>query len=335
MRVRLADIAERAGVSQATVSRVLSGKPVSDATRESVLIAVDVLGYERPVTLRRRAAGLVGLVVPETTDLAFPQFTQAMDAVLAPRGYTMMLRSLASGVPERDHVTALLDQGAAGIVFVGGRHALVRTDVGRYVRLRERGMPLVLVNGYQARVDAPAISVDDATAVDLAVTHLVELGHRQIGLALGPSGYTSAQRRTEQFRAVMRRLVPDVEPRRLVQHTCTSVEGGTSAGRELLAVGVTAVVAASDLMALGVVRAASQAGLRVPADVSVVGSGDSVTMPFTDPPLTTVREDVTAMGTAAAQALLDEIDHVPHSRIEALFPPELVVRGSTARTPSR
>ena len=178
MRARLADIAVHAGVSEATVSRVLNGRPgVSDETRQAVLTTLDVLGYERPSRLRQRPNGLVGLVIPELDNPVFPAFVQAVESVLARNGYAPVLcTQLPGGIHEDDHVRMLLDRGVSGIVFVSGLHADATADPARYVRLRERGLPLVFVNGYAEGVDAPFISNDDVASMDLAVGHLVALG---------------------------------------------------------------------------------------------------------------------------------------------------------------
>jgi LacI family repressor for deo operon, udp, cdd, tsx, nupC, and nupG len=336
-RARLSDIAEQAGVSEATVSRVLNDKPgVSSTTRQSVLTALDVLGYERPMRLRGRS-GLVGLIVPELDNPIFPAFAQVMETLLAQHGYTPVLcTQTPGGVSEDDYVDLLLDRGVAGIIFVSGMHADSTADHASYRTLVERGLPIVLVNGYAEGVDAPFISDDDAAAMDLAVTHLVSMGHRRIGLAVGPMRFVPVVRKRASFIEALTRQtgVTPEEAAGLVSHSLFGLEGGQAAAHHLLGCGVTAIVCGSDLMALGAIRTIRQRGLRVPEDVSVVGYDDSRLIPFTDPPLTTVRQAVPAMATAAVQALLDSINRSPSPRDEFVFRPELIVRGSTgpART---
>jgi LacI family transcriptional regulator, repressor for deo operon, udp, cdd, tsx, nupC, and nupG len=337
MRARLADIAVQAGVSEATVSRVLNAKPgVADATRQAVLTALDVLGYERPSRLRTKSAGLVGLIVPELDNPIFPAFAQVIETTLAQHGYTPVLcTQTPGGVHEDDYTQMLLERGVSGIVFVSGLHADTTADPSRYVRLRERNLPVVLINGYTEGVDAPFISNDDVASMDLAVAHLAALRHRRIGLALGPARFVPVIRKVTGFRAAMSThlAVDDVE--RLVQNTLFSVEGGAAAASRLVDVGCTAIICGSDLMALGAIRAVRERGLGVPSDVSVVGYDDSMLVAFTDPPLTTIRQSVQAMGSAAVRALLDEISGVPAPRAEYVFRPELVVRGSTGAAPHR
>ncbi|EFL26722.1 LOW QUALITY PROTEIN: HTH-type transcriptional regulator MalR (Maltose operontranscriptional repressor), partial [Streptomyces himastatinicus ATCC 53653] len=185
---------------------------------------------------------------------------------------------------------------------------------------------------FSPKVRAPFISPDDRAAMLLAVTHLVSLGHTRIGLALGPKRFVPVLRKIEGFQHAMRdRLgVAPEESEELIQHSLYTLEGGQAAAGALIDRGCTAVVCASDMMALGAIRAARRRELRVPQDVSVVGFDDSPLIAFTDPPLTTIRKPVQSMGQAAVRALLEEIGGTPAPPSEFVFLPELVVRGSTA-----
>jgi DNA-binding LacI/PurR family transcriptional regulator len=336
---RLADIAAQAGVSEATVSRVLNGKAgVSAPTRQSVLAALDLLGYERPLRLRQRSAGLIGLITPELDNPIFPAFAQIIGQALTRQGYTPVLATQTPGGPTEDElVETLVERGVAGIVFASGLHADSTADPGHYARLRGQGVPFVLINGFSPHIDAPFVSPDDRIAVRLAVTHLAALGHRRIGLAVGQKRFVPVQRKIEGFLAAMDEVLGLAEPAALdlVRHSLFTLEGGHAAATALLAEGCTAVVCASDMMALGAVRAARALGLAVPRDVSVVGFDDSPLIAFTDPPLTTIRQPVAAMSQAAVDALLEEIGGSPAPHSEFVFLPELVVRGSTAAVPSR
>ena len=331
MKARLRDIAVQAGVSEATVSRVLNGKPgVAEGTRQSVLTALDVLGYDRPSRLRRKSAGLVGLIVPELSNPIFPAFAQEIENALAQNGYTPVLcTQTAGGVHEDDYVQMLLDRGVAGIIFVSGLHADTNADPQRYTALRERGLPLVLVNGYIEGVDAPFISNDEVASMGLALDHLVSLGHREIGLAVGPDRFVPVIRKIAGFRNAMQALLGRSDVDGLIERSLFSVEGGATAAGRLMDKGCTAIACGSDMMALGAIREARKRGLNVPRDISVVGYDDSTLIAFTDPPLTTVRQSVPAMSAATVRALLDEIAGQPSPRAEYVFRPELVVRGST------
>ena len=334
MTARLAIVAAQAGVSEATVSRVLNDRPgVSQSTRQAVITALDVLGYDRPSRLREAAAGMVGLIVPELTNPVFPAFAQVIETGLVVSGYMPLLcTQTPGGVQEDDYLRMLLDRGVAGVVFVSGLHADTTSDPARYAALRERRLPVVLVNGYLEGLDVPCLSNDDAAAIDLSVGHLAGLGHRVLGLATGPERFRPVQRRVDAFGPAVRRRVGEGGETH-VEHTIFSVEGGVAAASRLLDRGVTAIICGSDLMALGAIRAVRDRGLRVPEDVSVVGSDDSSLMAFTDPPLTTVRQSVQSIGDAAVRTLVDEILGHPTPRGEFLFRPELIVRSSTAPAP--
>jgi len=338
MRARLSDIARQADVSEATVSRVLNDRPgVAPETRQAVLTALDVLGYERPARLRKRSAGLVGLVVPELDNPVFPAFAQAVESALAQSGYTPVLcTQTPGGVTEDEYVEMLLDRQVSGIIFVSGLHADTTADHDRYRKLIARPLPIVLVNGYAEGLEAPFVSCDDREASELAVSHLVALGHRRIGLVTGPDRFIPVQRKVAGYRATMSRLVraTDSELTELTELSLFGVEGGGAAAGRLLDRGVTGLVCGSDLMALGAIRAARQRGLSVPAEVSVVGYDDSALIAFTDPPLTTLRQPVNAMAVTAVRTLIDEIHGHAAPISEYVFRPELVVRGSTAACPN-
>ncbi len=339
MTVRLSHIAERAGVSIASVSRVLNDKPgVAEPTRRAVLTAIDVLGYERPSRLRSRDAGLIGLIVPELENPIFPRMAQAIEVALVRHGYTPVLCTQSlGGVHEDDYATTLMDRGVSGIIFVSGIHAIHDTDASRYQAYVDGGLPIVLVNGSIPKIGATCISADDHESVDLAVSHLVSLGHQRIGLATGQARYQPVVRRIEGYKASMRARVDaglqDADLDELIDCTVFTMEGGATAAHTLLDRGATAIVCGSDLMAIGAITTARRRGLRVPEDVSVVGSDDSTLIQYTDPPLTTVRQPADAIGRAAAASLVDQISGVAPMTSEMLFRPELVVRSTTAAAP--
>ncbi|MGO1562357.1 Maltose operon transcriptional repressor MalR, LacI family [Actinomycetales bacterium JB111] len=333
-RTRLTDVADQAGVSTATVSRVLNGRPgVAESTRRDVLAALDVLGYERPSSLRQRAAGLVGLVVPELSNPVFPAFAQQIETLLSSAGFTPLLCTQSpGGTTEDDYVEMLLDRGVDGIIFVSGRHADTTAAPSRYQRLLDQRVPFVLINGTNPAIAAPSFATDDADAMDLAVRHLASQGHRRIGLAVGPDRFVPVIRKIDAFKDATEEFVDDAKPP--IVRTIFTVEGGRAAGMELIDDGCTAIVCASDMIALGVVRAAQSAGLRIPNDISIVGYDDSPLMAFTDPPLTTVRQPVTGICQAAVSSLGAMINGSAPTSTELTFVPELVVRRSTGAAPA-
>jgi DNA-binding LacI/PurR family transcriptional regulator len=331
---RLADVAKKVGVSEATVSRVLNGKAgVSGSTREAVLTALDVLGYERPTQLRGERARLIGLVLPELQNPIFPALAEVIGGALAQRGFTPVLCiRTAGGLSEADYVSMLLDQQVSGVVFAGGHCAEVNAPHEHYRLLHSRGIPVVLLNAAIDDLAFPGVSTDDVIAAGQAYDHLASLGHRRIGLLAGPEDHVPSRRKLAGFTERARLAAgDDGAPPPPVEHALFSLEGGQAATSRLLRHGVTGVICGSDVLALGAIRAIRRAGLSVPGDVSVVGYDDSAFMNCTDPPLTTVRQPIESMGKAAVALLVNQIENMAVYPEELLFEPELVVRGSTGR----
>src|SRR6202140_4104234 len=205
---RLADVAKKVGVSEATVSRVLNGKAgVSDSTRATVLTALDVMGYERPTQLRGDRARLVGLVLPELQNPIFPALAEVVGGALAQRGFTPVLCTrTAGGLSEADYVAMLLDQHVSGVVFAGGHYAEQAAPHDHYRLLRSRGIPVVLFNAAIDNLDFPCVSTDDVTAAGQAYTHLASLGHQRIGLVVGPQDHMPSRRKLAAFTELATRV---------------------------------------------------------------------------------------------------------------------------------
>ncbi|GAA4169752.1 LacI family DNA-binding transcriptional regulator [Gryllotalpicola koreensis] len=334
MSKRLAEVAKKVGVSEATVSRVLNGKPgVSEATRQQVLTALDVLGYERPTKLRGQRARLVGLVLPELQNPIFPAFADIMGGALAQNGYTPVLcTQTAGGVSEADYVDLLLQQQVSGVVFAGGLYTQAAANHAHYDKLREVALPTVLVSAPVDGLGFPTVSCDDWAATDMAVNHLIQLGHTRIGFAFGPTDHMPSRRKAEAAQRAMTDAGLELPTERMIR-SLYSVEAGQAAGARLIRAGVTAIVCASDPIALGVIRAARKAGLSVPGDLSVIGYDDSALMGSIEPPLTTVRQPIDLMGKMALELLLGQMTGVAGDVDEFLFEPELVVRSSTGPAP--
>jgi DNA-binding LacI/PurR family transcriptional regulator len=334
MTSRLGEVSRKVGVSETTVSRVLNGKRgVSAATRQAVLTALDVLGYERPSQLRATRAQLIGLVLPELQNPIFQTLAEVVGGALVQLGFTPMLcTNSGGGLTETQYVMMLLERQVSGAIFF---EDLSPTE---HHRLVERKLPVVLVNsgidyafakGPQdlAPVAFPRVSTDDGAAVRQAFTHLRTLGHEQIALLVGPAGHEPSRRKLERFEALARETWPQRAP--LVGHALFSFEGGMAVASDLIGRGATGVICGSDILAMGAIRAARRSGLAVPSDVSIVGYDDSPFMNYTDPPLTTLRQPVNAMARAAVTLLVNQIQSEPATPTELLHEPELVVRSST------
>jgi DNA-binding LacI/PurR family transcriptional regulator len=329
---KLADVAKQAGVSEATVSRVLNGRPgISEATRAAVLTALDVIGYERPTHLRARRARMVGLIVPELQNPVFPALAEVVAGALAQRGFNAVLCTRTGSTSEAEYVEMLLERQVSGMIFAGGQYAEADAPHGHYERLLALRLPVVLVNAAAEHLDFPRVSTDDAVAMEQAYSHLADLRHERIGLVLGPPDHVPSARKLAAFERVAKVATPS----EFVERTRFSLEGGHAAAVRLIASGVTGIICGSDPLALGAIRAARRAGLSVPGDLSVVGFDDSAFMSCTDPPLTTVRQPLEAIGRAAVEMLAGQIEGSSVPTDELFFEPELVARGSTSNAPGR
>jgi DNA-binding LacI/PurR family transcriptional regulator len=189
----------------------------------------------------------------------------------------------------------------------------------------------VLVNAAVDGIGFPTVATDDGHAVEQAYGHLTSLGHERIGLILGPADHVPSARKLTAFATALEPagLAEEARIGRWVERTIFSMEGGHAAAGRLISRGVTGIICASDVLALGAIRAARRARLRVPDDVSVVGYDDSAFMTCTEPPLTTVRQPIEAMGQAVVALLVSEVAGNAVPADELVFEPELVVRGST------
>ncbi len=270
MRQRLAEVARHVGVSEATVSRVLNSRPgVSESTRQAVLTALDVLGYERPTQLRGERARLVGLVLPELQNPIFPAVRRRRRR--RPRPARASRRCCApaprAASPRPATSTCCSSSRCPASSSPAGCTPRPMPPHSHYARLAERSVPVVLVNAAVDWLDVPAgRRATTCVAGEQAVEHLISLGHTQIGLLLGPvrpparrgASSTAARGWPRPPRARRTRRVGS--PTRIF-----SLEGGQAAGTELLGRGVTAMVCASDPLALGAIRPPAARASACPA----------------------------------------------------------------------
>lgn len=322
------DVARAAGVSHQTVSRVLNNHPnVRDETREKVLAAIADLGYRRNSaarTLVTQRSGTVGVVTTGSFSFGPSQTLVAIEEAARETGYFITVATLRTVDAEsmRDALDHLMQQGVDGIVVIAP-HA----EVVDAVRAAHEQLPVVVV---AALADPPesvtTVSVDQVLGARAVVDHLAGLGHREVVHVSGPAGWLDAEARVLGWReqSQARGLgVPEV-----VEGDWTS-GCGYELGQRMAAEGApSAVFAANDHLALGLLRAFHEAGMRVPYDVSVVGFDDITGSEDFIPPLTTVRPGFVALGHQIIETLRGLLDGMAVG--DAVLVPELVVRASTA-----
>lgn len=333
-RATLRDVARRVGVHPSTVSRVLSPATrdmVSKTLTEKVRQAVDEMGYRTnpfAYSLKTNRSFTVGVLIPDLTNPLFPPIIRALEHTLGKAGYTAMLAdSNESQETEHTIIERMKARQIDGLILATAHRAdeSVRQCL-------EEGIAIALINRSTEDENVFSVVVDDISGIRLAVDHVVELGHRKIGHVAGPQETSTGHARYLAFRKAMRahKLEPDPDLIFFCDHF--SEEDGNLATRTILdaAHGVTALITATDLLALGCYDALEGRGIRCPKGVSVVGYND---MPFADkfrPPLTTIRIPLDKMGSMAAEALLELMQDETARVKSVVLTPELVVRGSTA-----
>jgi LacI family transcriptional regulator len=334
--VRLADVAREAGVGTSIVSRVLNRDPtvsIRPETRARIEEAARALNYRpnafaRGLKLRRTMT--VGVVIPH---LAYPvnaEIIKGAERRAALAGYVTLLADadefLQSGEAYR---RLLLEQRVDGLLI-----ASASTSEMLLSELAESGLPFVLANRRVPHL-GPSVTVDDAKGTEIAVRHLLELGHRGIAHITGPRDADTARRRATGFRSAMRLARLGV-PASYIVEAPYEEEGGLRAMERLLALAnpPTAVVVWSLAAAVGALAAAKRLGLSVPADLSLVGFHDAPLAEYLDPPLTTVRMPLGEMAERGVEMLLQMIEggRVRSQIVQTL--PELVLRASTGPPPS-
>jgi LacI family transcriptional regulator, repressor for deo operon, udp, cdd, tsx, nupC, and nupG len=326
-RIGIANVAEAAGVSEATVSRVINNRgTVAADTRKAVEDAMRQVGYARV-----RTGSLVALVTPGLHDPFFAQMADRIVAALSPHGLRGVICSAPVGsAQELDFVSAMIDAGVVGAIFVSASNTLESSDPGVYRLLESREVPYACINGGFSDSRAPVLSTDDWRAAEVSVDYLWKLGHRRIALIAGPKGNHPSDRRVEGFQAAMRARGAALADGPVVRHEY-SIEGGMSAASRVCKdYELTAIIAASDEMALGAIRAAGLSGLKVPTDLSVMGYDDALPLEYMDPPLTTVRQPIGRLAAAVAPVMVALIRRRRVDETELLFAPQLIVRASTA-----
>lgn len=333
-RPTLALIASEAGVSQATVSKVLNGRTdVAAATRERVADLLRTHNYLAPGGRRARRSGLVDLVIGGLDSPWAVEILRGVEAECAERGagtVVSLVRDDDARPPSWTSLTTMHDSD--GVILVTSRMTPQQRE-----QLERAGVALVVIDP----VDLPDTDLASVGATNWAgglsaTEHLISLGHRRIGMIGGPREMLCTQARIDGYRAALERAGIEFD-RRLIRYGDFRHEGGFTASRELLDLEErpTAIFAGSDQQAMGAYEAARQADLQVPRDLSVVGFDDLPLCQWLSPPLTTVRQPLEEMGRLAARALFQQLDGEPLVSPRIELATDLRVRLSTAPPPAQ
>lgn len=332
-----ADVASRAGVSRTTVSFVLNGRAgvsIGPDTRARVHAAARELGYHPHGPARQLAGGrslTIGLVLRQSpqqvaSDALLAETIHGLAGAARSDGYRVLIEPLPQG--DGTYADLLRSQRVDGLVVSGPRN-----DDDELAALAADAFPIVL-QGDRPDLDIPSVDVDNRGAAAVAVGHLLALGHRRIAcITNAPLAYTAASDRLAGYHDALRDAGLPVSDEVVAEGSFDAASGHAACVRLLAGPPFTALFVASDVVALGAIRALRQAGRSVPGDVSVVGFDDVALAEHFDPPLTTIRVPARALGEAAGRLLLSRLSG-DGIATRTLLPTELVIRESTGPEPA-
>lgn len=331
------EVAKRAGVSTATVSRALSRPDlVSPQTRRTVLRAIKHLGYSPNSAakhLRTRRSGNLLVTVPDISNPFFSLILQGIEDEAQRKGYAVLLGDTQHD-PKREarYALMLMRKEADGLIFLGHR---LPKPAAQLVRSLAPGRAPV-VNGceFSPRLGVPSVHIDNATAAADAMDHLYRLGHRRIGVVTGP--LVSPLSRDRLTGATVRARAEGAEHELIVVQGDFSIEAGVAAAERLLdrREPPTAVFCFSDEMAIGAIETARRRAVRVPRDLSIIGFDDIRFARHLDPPLTTIAQPMRQIGEGTVRMLVDILAGRTIAPFSVTLPHTLVIRSSTARAPA-
>lgn len=337
------EVAKLAGVSRATVSRALNGSArISDEARARVHAAITALGYEPDVVaqslVRQRTHMIAVSLFAEDNDLPLSHLGQTsqyfflgvlenIEREAISSGYDLLLPSHPYGKSASNYVRSLQTRRVAGCIML---HA---TDA-RIQALTHSTIPTIFIDRMAQGNLASYVKSDHTDAARQATEHLLSLGHRHIALLPGRTLELTGVERLLGYQQALARTGITSDPG-LIRESGWNIDEAYEAANVLLAErrDFTAIIAGSDLMAIGILRALQEHGLRVPDDVSLIGSDDIDLCQYTTPPLTTVRQDRVAMGRGAVQQLIALIEGTIDTLQPLILPPQLIVRKSTGPVP--
>jgi len=325
------DVARMAGVSVQTVSAVINDKPgITLPTRERVLAAIKKLEY-RPYSvarsLRTGQTHTLALIVSDIANPSFAAMASAAEDFAHSRGYSLIVYNTHDDVTrEARCIETVTQRWIDGVLFVSAEDKMTSLDA-----LLAAGIPAVAIDRIPEGYSGVSVTLDNVRAGRMAAEHLLELGHTRLAHISGPLGLRLARERRSGFlQAIQERgLPPALCVGRGGNWECDS---GYQAMQDILACDPlpTAVFSANDRMAIGAMRALSEASLRVPDDLSIVGLDDIEVAAYQQPPLTTVRQSFAELATRAIELLLTVLDGQELSEGQLVIEPTLVVRQSTA-----
>ncbi|MDX2019190.1 MAG: LacI family DNA-binding transcriptional regulator [Deltaproteobacteria bacterium] len=328
-KVTIRDVARKAKVSTATVSRVLSGvNVVSDDLAERVRAVARQLKYHPnrvARSLRSQKSRIVGVLIPNIQNPFFTGVIRGIEDLLQATDYTLLLgNSDDNPARERGYLDLLRAEGVGGLIVVPGADA-----AKTYTEILEIGIPVVAIDRFVADLQCDSVTVANEEGAAAAIRHLIALGHTRIGIVTGPEKISTARERLAGYALALREAkLPHEAP--LIHHVVFRQEGGYEAATKLMSLPhpPTAIFAASDFIALGVLRALHDRRLHIPEDVAVVSFDDMPWAAALSPPLTAVSQPTYELGATAARLLLERMRDPDRALERVRLQTQLVVRAS-------
>ncbi len=327
----LEEIAEIAGVSRSTVSRVINAEPnVRPEVRERVWRVVEEMGYHPHAAARSLASNrsqVLGIVIPETVntvfaDPFFPVLLQGVSDASNDHGYYLMLSMISRPARDEFYRRALRSKMLDGVII-----ASAMIDDPLIGRLCKDRVPCVVIGRNPQQPDISYVDADNRNGGRLATAHLIAQGRRRIATISGPLRMIAALERLEGYKEALGEAGMEIDES-LIAEGDFSEASGYAGMQKLLPHKPDAVFVASDLMAMGALRALNQAGCSVPDEIALVGFDDSQVATYTTPPLTTIRQPVYELGATAANMLIRLVEHEAQEPLHVILPTQLVIRAS-------
>lgn len=330
MAVTIRDVAKHAGISIATVSRVLNNSPdVTDETRRKVEESITKLGYVPPVTARgfnRRSLKTVGVLIPDINNMYYPAVIRGIEDAFSAVNYNIFLCNTDEDIEEeKQYIRSLLDKGVDGIMFLGTRP----TGGSEHLENIGKKLPVLMINDYLLGSDIPSVMADEVEGAYKAIDYLLGLGHRDIAFINGDVDFTTYHYKYLGYERAFKNNGLAVREELIVKED-PHEEGGYRAAQTLLDAihQPTAIFTASDQIAVGVMKAVYERGMSIPGDYSLIGFSDIPIAKQLYPELTTVNQFPYRTGTTAVKVMMDLIIGKRPEQKKILLEPELSVRKS-------
>jgi len=326
------EVAAHAGVSSATVSHVLNNtRYVSEPVRELVHNAMLELGYRPNALARSLRSGkthTLGLILPDSANPFFAEIGRAIETAAFGYGFSVILCNTENDIEkERMYTEVLENKQVDGIIFVAsGDH---RESL---LQIMNNGLPIVVVDRELGQLEVDTVTTDNYSGGMVATQHLLALGHREIACITGPSNINPSAERVTGYRSAL--LQADISiDETLIMRGNFNPESGYECAMGLFQRNPrpTAIFSCNDMMSIGVIRAASQLGLRIPQDVSIVSFDNIDLASYTTPPLTTVEQPKREIGAMAIGMILERMKNPELQVRRNVIPTRLIIRGSTWR----